>query len=139
MKKYCLLAIVICALSSCTTHRFFTTHRFAEYGDCAGVYVSEGVEVSDDYVPIGTLTVTERSGVFERKDMRENDVEIYPAHGESSWWRCATTKSVLTYASSLVRLFGGNGLLNLRLDIRYDDSGLKVTEVTATGMVVRID
>lgn len=152
MKKlYFILAIaMIAAITSCTSVKFGHTTSYLDYSRFSdqGFFVTEANTVPFDYTPVGSMSVTEYSGMDDSKEFRQTrenlkegkkfDDGIYDSKTpkNKSKWHTANVNSALDAIVERARIAGGNGLMDMQITPVFNKNGT-VAAITVSGMIIR--
>lgn len=135
------------AFTSCKMHQFgyVTTYLdFTPYSE-QGFFLTELESVPFDYVPVGTISVTEYSGqdavyynqTHPKSKVYDDDL-YYKAEKSkvSKDWRFASAESAIKELVEKSKRAGGNGLVALKTVTTVDTKSNLVVSVTVSGMII---
>lgn len=141
--KFIILGIVAIVFNSCVSIPMPTYEKNAFYVDYSqvsavyGVFLTEATSVNFDYDPIGSIEVTELSGVITSEQIVEQVDDIYGKSTKTvkkGEYLYASTESVVSTVAKLAKEKGGDGIINLKIKYVFqnDKPGYSIS-----GMVIK--
>lgn len=144
--KFIMASMIAIMLNSCVSAPKFEQYvGFIDYvkiADEYNVFVTEANSVSFDYSPVGSIDVTEISGMKEvpvvssvPSDTIKSSVKSAKGYSKTkSLYVLATPESAVCFAAKKAKEMGGNGIINL--DIQFTVHNNRPAYVVS-GMVIK--
>lgn len=144
MKKifYLLTAMAVLIFgSSCNAPKHCVETSFLDYSHLnkQGIFVTESWSVPFDYIPIGSILITEYSGSIQTtsKGVKEKKfaASLYYSTNKDNW-KIATPSSALDTLACTIKRLGADGLIGLEINDTFDRN-TKRQCVKISGMVIK--
>lgn len=146
----CAVCVIFFSLTSCfPTQKFSRTLSFVDFSSYTkdGFFLTELESVPFDYTTIGTMSVSETSGVDkeyvqdakEATGFKKYEDGIYgsPSKKTDKHWRSANFYSCLDALVEEAKFAGGDGIVKLQMGFGFDKEGRWDGSLNVSGMVIK--